>query len=57
VLYANWRKPISSKSDIEVIDLLNPASPWRDLQTKGTKTRKFAVLSRIPTVDSTNFVK
>jgi hypothetical protein len=58
VLYANWRKPISSKSDIEVIDLLNPASPWRDLQSKlakGTKTRKFAVLSRIPTVDSTYY--
>jgi hypothetical protein len=58
VLYANWRRPISSKSDIEVIDLLNPASPWRDLQSKlakGTKTRKFAVLSRIPTVDSTYY--
>jgi hypothetical protein len=58
VLYANWRRPISSKSDIEVIDLLNPASPWRDLQsklTKDTKTRKFAVLSRIPTVDSTYY--
>jgi hypothetical protein len=27
VLYANWRRPISSKFDIEVIDLLNPASP------------------------------
>jgi hypothetical protein len=58
VLYANWRRPISSKSDIEVIDLLNPASPWRDLQSKlatGTKMRKFAVLSRIPTVDSTYY--
>jgi hypothetical protein len=58
VLYANWRRPISSKSDIEVIDLLNPASPWRDLQSKlakDTKTRKFAVLSRIPTVDSTYY--
>jgi hypothetical protein len=58
VLYANWRRPIASKSDIEVIDLLNPASPWRDLQSKlvkGTKTRKFAVLSRIPTVDSTYY--
>jgi hypothetical protein len=58
VLYANWRRPISSKSDIEVIDLLNPASPWRDLQSKlakGSKTRKFAVLSRIPTVDSTYY--
>ena len=58
VLYANWRKCISSRKDIEVIDLLDPASPWRDLQsrlTKGSKTRKFAIVSRIPTVDSTYY--
>ena len=55
VLYANWRKGVSSRSDI---DLLDPASPWRDLQdklAKGSKTRKFAVVSRIPTVDSTYY--
>jgi hypothetical protein len=58
VLYANWRRPVTDKEKIEVIDLLNPAAPWRDLQdklAKGTKTRKFAVLSRIPTVDSTYY--
>ena len=58
ILYANWRKSISSHSDIEVIDLLDPTSPWRDPQdklAKGSKTRKFVVVSRIPTVDSTYY--
>ncbi len=58
VLYANWRKTVSSRSDIEVIELLDPAAPWRDLQSrleKKTRTRKFAVVSRIPTVDSTYY--
>lgn len=68
ILYANWRKAISSRSDIEEIDLLDPASPWRDLQdklakssplgassTKNSKCRKFAIVSRIPTVDSTYY--
>ena len=58
ILYANWRKPISTRSDIEEIDLLNPASPWRDLQdklAKKSKCRKFAIVSRIPTVDSTYY--
>ena len=58
VLYANWRKCISSRKDIEVIDLLDPASPWRDLQdklAKKSKIRKFAIVSRIPTVDSTYY--
>ena len=66
ILYANWRKPISSAQDIEEIDLLNPASPWQDLQerlhgsintTQYTlhKNRKFAILSHIPTVDSTYY--
>lgn len=58
ILYANWRKCVSSRSDIEVIDLLDPAAPWADLQNrlaKRSKTRKFAVVSRIPTVDSTYY--
>ena len=68
ILYANWRKSISSRSDIEEIDLLDPTSPWRDLQdklakssplgassTKNSKVRKFAIVSRIPTVDSTYY--
>ena len=58
ILYANWRKSISARADIEEIELLDPASPWRDLQdklAKGSKTRKFAIVSRIPTVDSTYY--
>lgn len=58
ILYANWRKSISSRSDIEEIDLLDPTSPWRDLQSKlakKSKCRKFAIVSRIPTVDSTYY--
>lgn len=58
ILYANWRKVVSSRSDIEVIDLLDPAAPWADLQArleKHSKTRKFAIVSRIPTVDSTYY--
>lgn len=58
ILYANWRKSISARADIEEIDLLDPTSPWRDLQdklAKGSKTRKFAIVSRIPTVDSTYY--
>ncbi len=78
VLYANWRKCVSSRKDIEVIDLLDPTSPWQDLQDRLSrersvecretsslnsrpstlnyhKTRKFAIVSRIPTVDSTYY--
>ena len=56
ILYANWRKCVSSPKDIEVIDLLDPSAPWRDLQdklAKPGKIRKFAVISRVPTPDST----
>ena len=58
LLYANWRKCIASRSDIEVIEMLDAASPWRDLQdrlAKNTTCRKFAVVSRIPTPDSTYY--
>ncbi|MCM1142976.1 MAG: hypothetical protein NC453_30800 [Muribaculum sp.] len=58
ILYANWRKVVSSRSDIEVIDLLDPAAPWADLQarlSKNSRCRKFAVITRIPTVDSTYY--
>ncbi|MGN1252265.1 MAG: hypothetical protein ACI4US_05265 [Muribaculaceae bacterium] len=57
ILYANWRT-LPNREDIEVIELLDPSSPWRDLQNRiasGCKTRKFAVLSRIPTPDSTYY--
>ena len=58
LLYANWRKCIASRSDIEVIEMLDAAAPWRDLQdrlAKNTTYRKFAVVSRIPTPDSTYY--
>ncbi|MDE5657771.1 MAG: hypothetical protein K2I25_01810 [Muribaculaceae bacterium] len=29
ILYANWRKAVSDRSQIEEIDLLDPASPLR----------------------------
>lgn len=58
LLYANWRKCIASREDIEMIEMLDPTSPWRDLQdrlAKGNRCRKFAIVSRIPTVDSTYY--
>lgn len=58
VLYANWRKAVSDPAEVEVIDLLDPSAPWRDLRERlasGSRSRKFAILSRIPTVDSTYY--
>lgn len=65
VLYANWRKSISSKDEVEKIELLDQHSPWTDLQerlgkssnkpAKPTKCRKFAIVSRVPTPDSTYY--
>ncbi|MBD5421452.1 MAG: hypothetical protein HDR49_00260 [Bacteroides sp.] len=58
ILYANWRNPISSPEQVEQIDLLDPAAPWRDLRDRiaaGTPVRKFAIVSKIPTVDSTYY--
>ena len=57
ILYANWRS-LSAPQDIEVIELLDPASPWRNLQehiASGSRCRKFAVLTRVPTPDSTYY--
>ena len=58
VLYANWKKSVSSLDDVEVIALLNTESPWNDLQArmeKHTHLRKFAMVSRVPTPDSTYY--
>jgi len=58
VLYANWRVSIASREDIEVIELLDMASPWTDLQerlARKAKTRKFAIVTRVPTPDSTYY--
>ena len=55
VLYANWRNSVRAEQ-VEVIPLLNPQSPWTDLQAQVKKgKRKFAVISRVPTPDSTYY--
>ena len=57
ILYANWRS-LSAPDEIEVIELLDPSSPWRDLNERiasGSRCRKFAVLTRVPTPDSTYY--
>lgn len=57
VLYANWRRQ-PQLADVEQIELLDPAAPWADLcrrMASGSKCRKFAVVSRIPTPDSTYY--
>lgn len=63
VLYANFRH-LEPSDHVEEIDLLDPVSPWLDLQRRvgrltrpdGSRrddgVRKFAVLSRFPGVDS-----
>lgn len=58
VLYANWKKSIASIDEVEVIPLLNPDAPWMDLQERmkeHSRDRKFAVVCRIPTPDSTYY--
>ena len=63
ILYANWRKSISNKNEVEKIELLDMHFPWADLQDrmladKGKKSsskRKFAIVTRVPTPDSTYY--
>ena len=61
ILSANWRKAISSRSDIKDIDLLDTSAPWQDLQerlTKKSKVRKFTVhrtIVRLKVFKSKNF--
>jgi hypothetical protein len=75
LLYANWRKAISSKEEVEKIEMLDGHSPWSDLCERmgitsqnstltiqpnkpikpKTKCRKFAIVSRVPTPDSTYY--
>ena len=58
LLYANWRKPVTSRDEVEVIELLDQSAPWADLQhrlKKNPSCKKFAIVSRIPTVDSTYY--
>lgn len=57
LLYANWRKNVAPE-EIDIIPLLDPRSPWRDLRDRRNAGRledRYAVVSRIPTVDSTYY--
>ena len=57
VLYANWRKPVQAE-DVEHIPLLDPASPLTDLRTRVASGKcgcKFAILTKVPTPDSTYY--
>lgn len=57
ILYANWRKSVQ-KDSVEKIELLDTYAPWSDLRERmknKTKTRKFAIVSRVPTPDSTYY--
>lgn len=65
VLYANWKNLNGTLENVEVIPLLNMDSPWLDLQQRmsrmdnGSRTRdrdrKFAIVCRVPTPDSTYY--
>ena len=68
ILYANWRKNVASADEVEKIELLSVTSPWQDLAIRmgracgsdgktfvRTKVRKFAILTRVPTPDSTYY--
>ena len=57
ILYANWRR-VSTDNQIEKIEALDPYAPFSDLKARlenGTKKRKFAIITRIPTPDSTYY--
>ena len=60
ILYANWRKS-PTREDMEKIPLLDIHAPWADLQERmsesgrRSKDRKFAIVCRFPTPDSTYY--
>ena len=58
ILYANWRC-VSTKRKIEKIMLLDMNAPWSDLKNRmadpKNKVRKFAVVTKVPTPDSTYY--
>ena len=58
VLYANWNKSIGSIKEVEKIPLLSMDSPWPDLMLRMQKKnapRKYAIVCRVPTPDSTYY--
>lgn len=57
VIYANWKK-VPSESDMEVIPLLDFDNPFGDLSERmksKCRDRKFAVVCKVPTPDSTYY--
>lgn len=68
VLYANWRESSLSRERVEKIPLLSVSAPWADLAVRmglmpdaegkrkaRTREHKFAIVTRIPTPDSTYY--
>lgn len=57
VYFANWRK-FATLDDCEIIEMLDTAAPFCDLRERlanGDRCRKFAIVSRVPTPDSTYY--
>lgn len=57
VYYANWRNSVS-EDDVEILPLLDPNAPLADLQARladGDRAGKYAILTKVPTVDSTYY--
>jgi hypothetical protein len=55
--FANWRK-FATIDDCEIIEMLDAASPFADLRDRlkrGDTCRKFAIVCRVPTSDSTYY--
>ena len=55
--FANWRK-FATIDDCEIIEMLDAASPFADLRDRlkrGDSCRKFAIVCRVPTPDSTYY--
>ncbi|MBD5226867.1 MAG: hypothetical protein HDS67_02265 [Bacteroidales bacterium] len=58
VHFANWRLGSSAAHKVESIPLLDPSAPLADLRERverGDKECKYAIVSRIPTVDHTYY--
>ena len=68
ILYANWRESSFDKEKVEKIPLLSVSAPWADLAVRmgkmpgadgntkvSAKGHKFAIVTRIPTPDSTYY--
>ena len=55
--FANWRK-FATIDDCEIIEMLDATAPFCDLRERlksGDRCRKYAIVSRVPTPDSTYY--